>query len=87
MFLETGFAGVTGTAPIVVCSREAADLVVQVLGATIEKELDSGWGNIRIRRYRTDRGRVIVRLPHLSRFRLFGRRKSEPYLRVAFEHL
>ena len=71
--------------PIIVCSGTAAKLVVSVLGATLDDELESGWGHYLIRRYRTDQGRVIVQLPHLSRFKLFGRAKSEPYLRVAFE--
>lgn len=71
--------------PIVVCSKEAADLVVSVLGARFDDEFDAGWGRVRIRRYRTKCKRIIVHLPHLSRFRLFGRVESEPYLRAAFE--
>ena len=70
-------------AGIIVCSRRAANLVVSLLGASLEKELGTGWGHYRIRRYRTKEDRLIVGLPHLSRFKLFGRAKSEPYLKAA----
>ena len=42
-------------------------------------------GRMRIRCYRTKHNGLIVDLPHLSRFRLFGRVESQPYLRAAFE--
>ena len=74
-------------AGIIVCSKKASNLVVSLLGAILEKELGTGWGHYRIRRYRTSAGRLIVSLPHLSRFKLFGRAKSKPYLKAALEDL
>ena len=72
---------------IIACSKRAANLVVSLLGANLEKELGTGWGHYRIRRFRTKEGRLIVGLPHLSRFKLFGRAESEPYLEAALEDL
>ena len=72
-------------AAIIVCSTRAGKLVVSLLDATLEKELQSGWGHYRIRRYRTHEGRPIVGLPHLSRFKLFGRAESKPFLKNALE--
>lgn len=68
---------------IVVCSEEASEMVVSLSGATITEILPAGWGNISIVKYSTSDGRRIVKLPHLSRFRLFGRAASEPHLRKA----
>lgn len=74
-------------AGIVVCSRAATKVVVSLLGASLEKELESGWGTCRLRRFRTGDGRLIVGLPHLSRFRLFSRTESEPHLGRALADL
>lgn len=70
---------------ITVCSEEAASMAVDITDASLDEVLDSGWGTIKIRRYRTPQGQLIVHLPHLSRFRLFGRPESEGPLRKAFE--
>ncbi|MCY4427040.1 MAG: hypothetical protein OXC05_08430 [Halieaceae bacterium] len=66
---------------ILVCSEEAAKLVVDVTGASFDIETPAGWGNVKLRRYRCGGGKVVVHLPHLSRFRLLGRTQSEAALR------
>jgi hypothetical protein len=71
--------------PVVVCSEPAMKLVATVTSAKLEATLPAGWGSISIRRYRADNGASIIQLPHLSRFRLFGRPESEFYLKQAFE--
>ena len=70
--------------PIVVCSKPAADIVKSMLGARCERKLPAGWGSVSIRRYRAADNRLIVHLPHLSRYKLFGRAESKPYLIAAF---
>ena len=70
--------------PIVVCSDQAARLVVDILGAQHEASFPAGWGNIRVHRFRGRDGQVVVHLPHLSRFRLFGRAPSEAALKRVF---
>lgn len=66
---------------VIVCSREAKRLVVDLTAATPDSEARAGWGNIRLRRYRSRLGKVIVQLPHLSRFTLLGREPSESKVR------
>lgn len=68
---------------VIVCSTEAATLVARATSADFMKEMPAGWGSQRIRVYRAASGTRIVHLPHLSRFRLFGRRESEEALRQA----
>lgn len=71
--------------PIVVCSEQAARLAVDILGARHEVSLPAGWGSIRLHRFRGKEGQTVVHLPHLSRFRLFGREPSEVALRRVFD--
>jgi hypothetical protein len=70
---------------IITCSNEAAAMACAITDAILEEEISSGWGGISIRGYRTPDGRSLVHLPHLSRFRLFGRPASEEPLRRIFE--
>ncbi|MDZ7573131.1 MAG: hypothetical protein U0934_04150 [Pseudotabrizicola sp.] len=70
---------------IVCCSTEASQAVVGWLHARHEASASAGWGNIAIHRYRTKMGVPIIALPHLSRFRLFGRPQSETAIRGLLE--
>lgn len=61
---------------VVAISNEAAALAVELTGAKAMSEHPAGWGNLMIRRYQLPNGGSVVHLPHLSRFRLFGREQS-----------
>jgi hypothetical protein len=76
-FWRQALAAPGRTGPIIVCSDQAARVVCEVLRARPETSLPAGWGSIRIHRFIGDEGEMIVQLPHLSRFRLFGRAASE----------
>ena len=67
---------------VIACSGEATRLVTDITGASLDGEAEAGWGNIKLRRYFSPLGKVIVQLPHLSRFRLLGRERSERKLRA-----
>jgi hypothetical protein len=66
---------------IICCSTEASQAVVAWLDARHEASASAGWGNIAIHRYRTKQDVPVLALPHLSRFRLFGRPQSEAAIR------
>lgn len=66
---------------VIACSGEAGKLVAGILGASLDSVVCAGWGNIKLRRYLSPQGEVVVQLPHLSRFRLLGRERSEPKVR------
>lgn len=68
---------------IIAVSNEASNLAVGVTRSRIIREIPSGWGNIKIRVFENLNGVRVVQLPHLSRFRLFGRSESESYLAEA----
>ena len=71
---------------IVTSGREAGDFVARLLGARLDAEVASGWGTVTLRRLRTHDGRVIVQLPHLSRFKLLSRPACVGPLRAVFGH-
>ena len=66
---------------IIVTGTPTEKLVVDITEASCDGESDSGWGSYKLRRYRLPKGGRIVYLPHLSHFRLFGRKPSEPKVR------
>lgn len=43
-----------------------------LLGAKLEMEWPSGWGNTRVRRYVSPTGKVVAEVPHLSRYQLLS---------------
>ena len=58
--------------------QEAASAIAGLIGSTQAQEcFDSGWGEVTIGRYVGTNGRVVVRLPHLSRFQIFGRANGD----------
>ena len=69
---------------IITCSDEAAEMVVSITGARLDAVTPSGWGNIKLSRYLAPNGKRIVKLPHLSQFKLFSRLDSAPYLKEIF---
>ena len=70
---------------VVAVSAEATAMAVDILGATLVRSVPAGWGNVSVHRYETPAGTTVVQLPHLSRFRLFGRPASEAALNLVFE--
>ncbi len=68
---------------VIVCSSEAASLIVRLTSAELLRVTAAGWGSQVIRVFRSASGVRVVHLPHLSRFRLFGRVASEMALKDA----
>lgn len=58
---------------VICCCPEARKMSCEVLNATPDREISSGWGNTVLRRYRAESGSIIVQLPHLSTFKLLSR--------------
>lgn len=50
----------------------AAWHIADLLGAKLEKEFPSGWGDIQVRRYVSSEGKVVAELPHPSRYQLLS---------------
>ena len=56
---------------------ELKSMFGESVGAVKPIRMGTGWGNIKVDIVRYDNGMTMVRFPHLSRFRIFGRKKSE----------
>ena len=84
---------------VITIDQHTTDRLIRILseklaGTPSTQQFPIGWGNYNADLISFASGRAArsgLRLPHLSRFRVFGRRQSEPYLRrmveVAVEHL
>jgi len=59
--------------------------IAGLLGPSSIGAVPAGWGEQTIERYRAADGRLILGLPHLSRFGLFGRAVSEAAFRAALK--
>ncbi|WP_292051769.1 MULTISPECIES: hypothetical protein [unclassified Brevundimonas] len=57
--------------------KAAGPQVAAVVGATYESSHPVGWGKHKIDVYRNDRNQIVLALPHLSRFRIFGNGRTQ----------
>lgn len=53
--------------------RQAGVAIGRVLDAPYTEEINTGWGNTKYRRRVSADGRVVVEMPHPSRYQLFSR--------------
>lgn len=61
--------------------------IANIIGATRLEDAPSGWGDYKIERYKTQDGKVIIGLPHLSRFTLFGDARRDALFQNAIKDL
>lgn len=52
--------------------KRAGVEIASLIGAPLRDPVSAGWGAQTIDRYEADDGRLVLALPHLSRFKLFG---------------
>jgi len=72
---------------IVAVGGVTLELITELLGPALsQSSMPTGWGNVRMH-LRECQGTRILGLPHLSRFQIFGRHQSEPFLETAFDWL
>lgn len=58
---------------IFVCSKPASDIVVDIMDAMKVRDYDAQWGNVKIRLFKSGRRKVLIQLPHLSRYTLLSK--------------
>lgn len=75
------------TAVVAVGSTTGAELTAILGQVKRDRYMPTGWGEYRLLTRQFARGTRLLVLPHLSRFALFGRPQSEPYLNEAFDWL
>ena len=62
---------------VIAVGKTPAREMIKIFGRCREElPVRAGWGSVKIQRWVDDQGTLIVGLPHLSRFALFGRDKS-----------
>ena len=69
---------------IISVGNETTNLVVKILDAKKNLEINSGWGNVKLRRYENSQNKMIIHMPHLSRFQLFSRQNCIKPLKIIF---
>jgi len=57
--------------------KEAGRQVAAVMDATYQGSYPVGWGRQTIDKFSNDKGQVVLALPHLSRFRIFGNGRTQ----------
>ncbi len=70
---------------VVAVGNETSKILIDILDATEEKCVPSRWGNILLRRFAGHNGVKIVKLPHLSHFKLLSNDRYLPSLKEVFE--
>jgi len=59
---------------------ELKSMFDEAMGTVVPIRMGTGWGNIKVDIVTYYNGMTMVRFPHLSRFRIFGRKKSEGHV-------
>ncbi|WP_312136365.1 hypothetical protein [Brevundimonas sp.] len=57
--------------------KEAGRQVAAVTGSTYQASYPVGWGRQTIDAFSNDQGQIVLSLPHLSRFRVFGNGRTQ----------
>ena len=65
--------------------NDVAKNMISISDFKKEKIFDSGWGDIKIKRYKDSADKTLIHLPHLSTFKLFSRKDCLPVLEQVFE--
>lgn len=64
---------------VITLGDQATEVIAATSDARLSREVNSGWGTTRLKRYSTDKRFDIVQLPHLSHFKIFSRMEcAEP---------
>jgi hypothetical protein len=71
-FWEEVFAANRPT-KVICCCPEAGKIASEILEATLEMTINSGWGNTSLHRFRAKDGVLVAQIPHLSTFKLLSR--------------
>ena len=61
---------------LIVCvGYESANIICGILDFEDDIIIDSGWGDLKLKRYNNSKNQTMVSLPHLSTFKLFSRQQ------------
>jgi|TARA_B110000305_G_scaffold29298_1_gene27579 hypothetical protein len=69
---------------IIILGDEAKKSINEIVKAELELEIQSGWGNTKLKRFKNVDGVKLIQLPHLSTFKLFSRNKCKFPLKQIF---
>ena len=71
---------------LIICvGKTSTENIIDLSDFKEEKIYDSGWGDIKITRYKDSKNRTLIHLPHLSTFKLFSRPECLPPLKKVFD--
>jgi len=71
---------------LIICvGNVTANTIIKMLDFKINTTVASGWGNIKLKRYKNYKEQTLVHLPHLSTFRIFSRNECRDSLTEVFK--
>ena len=70
---------------VICCCPEAGKIASEILQATPEMTINSGWGNTSLHRFRGQDGVLVAQIPHLSTFKLLSRAACIEPLKLILE--
>tara|TARA_B100001093_G_C26840805_1_gene1020446 strand:+ start:1147 stop:1770 length:624 start_codon:yes stop_codon:yes gene_type:complete len=71
---------------LLICvGNDVAKNIISISDFNKEKIFNSGWGDIKIIKYKDSKDRTLIHLPHLSTFKLLSRKECIPVLKEVFE--
>ena len=66
---------------LIICvGNVTAETTIKMLNFKIDIVINSGWSNIKLKRYKNKKGQKLIHLPHLSTFKLFSREECKDSL-------
>ena len=71
---------------IVTVGNETTDVIKKILGVKQTQEINSGWSDVKLRRYENHEKNIsVIHLPHLSTYKLFSRPECREPLKKIFK--
>ena len=71
---------------IITVGNETTNSITKITDTKLTREINSGWGNVKLRRYENHEKNIsVIHLPHLSTYKLFSRPECREPLKKIFK--
>ena len=71
---------------IISVGNETTNSITKITDTKLTREINSGWGNVKLRRYENHEKNIsVIHLPHLSTYKLFSRPECREPLKKIFK--
>ena len=78
--------GLKNVSTIITVGNETTNSITKITDTKLTREINSGWGNVKLRRYENHEKNIsVIHLPHLSTYKLFSRPECREPLKKIFK--